>query len=134
MVWIGCEPISLEECLQTIGHNVGGAVGDDSEAGALVTFSGIVRGLEGESRSNSLQYEHYEGMAQREVLALLAEARSRWPVRRAAIYHRVGSVEVGGSSVIVAVSAGHRAEAFEAARFLIDEIKARVPIWKSAAP
>ncbi len=67
----------------------------------------------------------------REMQRLVEASRQRWPLRRVALVHRFGPVAVGEPSVIVAVSAGHRAEAFDAARFLIDELKKSVPIWKS---
>lgn len=107
-----------------------GAGGDDEECGAIVTFTGRVRRREGEGSISALEYEHYEGMAQAEMGRLAAAARERWPVRRLAIVHRTGIVPIGEDSVIVVVAAGHRAEAFEAARFLIDELKKSVPIWK----
>jgi molybdopterin synthase catalytic subunit len=106
--------------------------GTDPETGALVTFSGIVRETEAGRAITHLDYEHYAGMAERELERLVAAARKRWPLRGCAVFHRTGPVAVGEASVIVAVSAGHRAEAFEAARFLIDELKKSVPIWKSA--
>ncbi|MBX3730943.1 MAG: molybdenum cofactor biosynthesis protein MoaE [Candidatus Sumerlaeia bacterium] len=108
------------------------AAGTDAEAGALVVFSGIVRATEGDRQVGHLDYEHYAGMAEREMAKLAEEARRRWPVRRVGLVHRVGPVGVGEPSVLVAVSAGHRDEAFAAARFLIDELKKSVPIWKSA--
>lgn len=128
------EPLSLDAVVREMGHHSrdGDPAGSDPEAGALVTFSGIVRETEGAAKVPHLDYEHYAGMAEREMAKLLAEARRRWPLRRAALVHRIGAVGVGEASVIVAVSAGHRAEAFEAARFLIDELKKSVPIWKSA--
>jgi molybdopterin synthase catalytic subunit len=128
------DPITLDEVVRAIGHQLTAAdgPGDDPEAGALVTFSGIVREREGLGTITHLDYEQYEGMALREIGKLVVVARERWPLRRVALYHRVGRVNVAEASVIVAVSAGHRAEAFAAARFLIDELKLKVPIWKSA--
>lgn len=126
------EPLSLDEVVRAIGHgSLAGEVGKDPEAGALVTFSGIVREKEGEATLTHLHYEHYERMAEKEIAKLFESAREKWPVHRLAIFHRTGLVAVGEASVIVAVSAGHRAEAFEAARFLIDELKKSVPIWKN---
>ncbi len=133
-VRIQTEPLSLDEIISQIGHSVdnGDGAGEDPESGALVTFSGIVRATEGDTTIPSLDYEHYSGMAEQETTKLIDRARKEWPLRRVAIVHRVGAVKVGESSVIVAVSAGHRKEAFAAARFLIDELKVSVPIWKSA--
>lgn len=97
-----------------------------------MTFSGIVRGTENGAPIPHLDYEHYTGMAESQMRQLAEEAKSRWPIRDLALVHRVGAVPAGEASVIVAVAAGHRAESFEAARFLIDELKVRVPIWKAA--
>lgn len=102
------------------------------ENGGRVLFSGCVRATEGDATIDALDYEHYEAMARRELEELAREACARWPLRAVRLVHRVGRVPVGEESVVVAVGAGHRAEAFEAARHLIDELKLRVPIWKSA--
>ncbi len=100
------------------------------EDGAVVTFAGVVRRLEGDRELSSIDYEAYGSMARSALVDILAEAHQRWPRFRARIAHRTGLVEVGEPSVLVVVAAGHRGEAFEVARFLIDELKARVPIWK----
>ena len=127
------EPLALDRVLNLIGHHADGSAGDDSEAGAVVTFSGIVRGTEHGAAIAGLDYEHYVGMAEKEMTRLVSEARQRWPLRRIALVHAVGFVPTARTSVVVAVSAGHRAEAFEAARFLIDELKRSVPVWKQDA-
>ena len=132
VVRVGTAVLSLDAVVAEIGH--GGPAESDPEAGALVTFSGIVREMEGDRAIPRLDYEHYAGMAEQEMAALVAEARRRWPLRRVALVHRVGAVPVGQASVIVAVSAGHRVESFAAARFLIDELKKSVPIWKMTPP
>lgn len=132
IIEIAAGPLHFDALLRRLGHSPDGGTGEDGEAGALVTFSGIVRAREGEGTIGHLDYEHYEGMAQREMEKLVSEARERWPLRRVGLIHRIGRVPVAEVSVLVAVSAGHRAEAFEAARFLIDELKLRVPIWKMA--
>lgn len=130
-VQITPEPLSLDTVIASIGHKGGAEPRDDAEAGALVTFSGIVRATEEGQLIPALEYEHYAGMAEREMARLVERARERWPLRAVALIHRIGTIAVGEPSVIVAVSAGHRAEAFEAARFLIDELKQSVPIWKA---
>lgn len=129
-------PLSLDRALAAIGAAAGPlpAPARDPETGAIVTFSGTVRAGEDGRTISHLAYEHYEGMAQQQMRRLLEEAALRWPILAAALHHRTGPVPVGEASVIVAVAASHRAEAFEAARFLIDELKARVPIWKAAPP
>lgn len=98
--------------------------------GAVVTFAGTVRRLEGSRALSGIVYQAYESMAHQELTRLLDDAHARWPRFRASVAHRVGFVPVGEASVWIGVAAPHRAEAFEVARFLIDELKARVPIWK----
>ncbi|MHB1961839.1 MAG: molybdenum cofactor biosynthesis protein MoaE [Acidimicrobiales bacterium] len=100
--------------------------------GAVVTFAGCVRDhSEGRPGVVSLEYEAYEEPARRRLREVAAAARNRWPsLGRVAIVHRVGMLEVGDDAVVVAVAGPHRDEAFEAARFCIDTVKATVPIWK----
>jgi molybdopterin synthase catalytic subunit len=102
------------------------------DCGALVLFSGTARDhSEGRPGVQRLAYEAYEEKVAPRFEAIAAEARSRWPVLgRLALLHRVGDVPIGESSVVVAASAPHRPEAFAAARFCIDELKATAPIWK----
>lgn len=103
----------------------------DPGAGATVLFLGTVRDhSEGKPNVTHLEYEAYAGVVEEKIAAICAEAATRWPVIAAAAEHRVGSLGIGEVSVGVAVSAGHRAAAFEAGRYLIDELKARAPIWK----
>jgi molybdopterin synthase catalytic subunit/GNAT superfamily N-acetyltransferase len=78
----------------------------------------------------ALDYEAYEAMALEKMQALIEQARSRWPIVRVAFLHRIGRVEVGQPSVIIAVATPHRAEAFDACRFIIEQLKVDVPIWK----
>jgi len=100
--------------------------------GAVVLFSGTARDhADGRDDVTGLEYEAYEEQVVPRLDALAAETRARWPmVGRVILLHRVGRLELTESSVIVAVSAPHRAEAFAAARFAIDTLKATVPIWK----
>jgi molybdopterin synthase catalytic subunit len=105
------------------------------DCGATVTFTGTARDhAPGRPGVHRLEYEAYEEPATARLHALLAELRVRWPsLGRVALLHRVGVVELEDAAVVVAVSAPHRAEAFEAARFAIDELKRSVPIWKREA-
>jgi molybdopterin synthase catalytic subunit len=100
------------------------------QAGAVLLFLGTVREMTGDRRTVALDYDAYPQMAEAKMAELEAEARERWPVVHAGIVHRLGRLELGDASVAVAVSAPHRHQAFEAGRFLIDELKVRVPIWK----
>ncbi|KAK1269674.1 Molybdopterin synthase catalytic subunit [Acorus gramineus] len=99
-------------------------------AGAIATFEGTTRDTFEGRKVVELRYEAYVGMAERKLRSICGEARGRWEVEAVAAAHRVGTVGVGEASVFVAVAAVHRAEAMEACRFVIDEIKASVPIWK----
>lgn len=100
--------------------------------GALVTFCGTARDhAEGRTGVQALVYEAYEQPAIAKLHQLADEARRRWPaVARIALWHRVGELALGDVAVLVAVTAPHRAEAFDAARWCIDTLKATVPIWK----
>ncbi len=100
--------------------------------GAVVVFEGVTRFERDEKLGGlvRLEYEAYGEMAVSEMRRLVGETRRRWPVLRAAMVHRVGAVEIGEASVVMAVACGHRAEAFEACRWLIDTLKKDVPIWK----
>ncbi len=99
-------------------------------AGAVVLFLGTAREVTGSQRTLWLDYEAYADMARQELQRLEAEARGRWPLVGVSIVHRLGRVEIGESSVAIAVSSPHRQAAFEAGQWLIDQIKHHVPIWK----
>jgi molybdopterin synthase catalytic subunit len=100
-------------------------------SGAVVSFSASSRTLRRQGRSARLTYEAYEEAATRRLGEIAEELRRRWPdVERVALLHRVGDLALSEPSVAVVVSAPHRAEAFEAARFGIDTLKETVPIWK----
>jgi molybdopterin synthase catalytic subunit len=99
-------------------------------AGAVCTFLGTVREMTGERRTAALDYEAYPDMAVKKMTELEAEARRRWPILELAMVHRVGHLELGEVSVVVAVGCPHREQAFEACRWLIDTLKEVVPIWK----
>lgn len=104
----------------------------DPAAGAVVLFSGTVRDhAEHRTGVTQLTYEAYESEVAPRLADIAAEMRRRWPsLRKAALLHRVGTLGLTESSVVVAASAPHRDAAFEAARFGIDTLKATVPIWK----
>lgn len=103
----------------------------DPAAGCSIVFTGTVRNhAPGRDGVTLLEYEAYAGVVESKMAEVVAEARTRWPIYRVAVSHRTGSLQVGEPAVVVAVSAAHRSECFEAARYLIDEIKARAPIWK----
>ena len=102
----------------------------DPAAGASVLFLGTTRNENAGRRVTRLEYEAFTSMAVREMRQLARQAQRRWPLRRVAMVHRTGVVPIGDTSVGIAVSAAHRAEAFEACHWLIDRLKEIVPIWK----
>ena len=102
----------------------------DEDAGGIVLFVGTIRNQTKGKEVKGLDYEVYRPMAERQIAKLEEEIRKRWPVRSIRLIHREGRVKVGEVSVVVAVSAVHREEAFEAARYAIDRIKESFPIWK----
>jgi molybdopterin synthase catalytic subunit len=102
----------------------------DPAAGAVVLFSGTVRDHSDAGGVTGLDYESWDERALSEMQAIGEQLFERWPIRRAALWHRTGRLAVGEISVIVAVSAPHRDEAFAAGRHGIERIKHDVPIWK----
>lgn len=99
-----------------------------TDAGAIVTFTGLCRGEEG--RLEALELEHYPGMAEAEIRRIADEAARRWPLLGISVIHRFGWVVPGENIVLVATASVHRQAAFEAAAFLMDFMKSRAPFWK----
>lgn len=102
----------------------------DDGAGAYVTFEGWVRNKNDGRPVESLEYEAYQALAEKEGEKIVEEALERFAIRSARCVHRVGKLELGDMAVWVGVTAEHRGAAFEACKFIIDETKSRVPIWK----
>ncbi|MFQ5740571.1 MAG: molybdenum cofactor biosynthesis protein MoaE [Acidobacteriota bacterium] len=100
------------------------------ESGAIVTFDGTVRNEARGKEVTHLSYEAYSAMAIREMEKIRARAMRQWPITEMTIVHRLGRLEIGETSVFIAVSSAHRSDAFEACRFAIDTLKSTVPIWK----
>lgn len=100
------------------------------QAGAVVTFSGLVRGDENGRKIRALFLEHYPGMTQNSLRAIADEAAARWPLLGVVIIHRIGELLPGEQIVFVGVSSAHRAAAFAACDFLMDYLKTRAPFWK----
>ncbi len=99
-------------------------------AGAIVTFVGATRDNTAGRRVLLLEYEAYRPMADQQLQRVADEMRERWDLKGVAIHHRLGRLEIGEASLVVAVSSAHRKNAFEACHFSIDRIKQIVPIWK----
>ncbi len=97
-------------------------------AGAVVTFTGIVRDVGG--TLSGMEIEHYPGMTERAIRGIMEEAAARWSLMDALVIHRFGKLAPGETIMMVATAAGHRGEAFAAAEFLMDYLKSRAPFWK----
>lgn len=100
------------------------------ESGAVVLFLGTVRELSEGRSVASLEYDAYVPMAEKKLEEVVTDARRQWPLNHVAVTHRFGRLELGDIAVAVVTASGHRAEAFESARWIMDTIKAVVPIWK----
>lgn len=120
MPYLTRHPISLDDLVRAV---------QAPQRGGIASFLGLVRN-EQEGRSVlRLEYSAFEPMAEEEMARIVAEAEARWPAR-VALRHRLGVLAVSDVAVAVAVGAGHRGPAFEACRYVIEQIKQRVPIWK----
>jgi molybdopterin synthase catalytic subunit/molybdopterin converting factor small subunit len=126
------EPVdSYRVVEQPLSPDAIAAAVDDPGAGGIVIFSGVVRNETGGRSVKFLEYEAHAPMAEAKMREIGRDLRGRWPgVKRVAILHRIGRLEIGESSVLIAVSAAHRQEAFEACKFAIDTLKRTVPVWK----
>jgi molybdopterin synthase catalytic subunit len=124
-VWVALtpDPLSMERAATWVTR---------PDCGAVVVFGGTVRDhAAGRPGVSELEYEAYSGQVEPRLAAIATEARLRWPeVGRLALWHRIGTLGVTECSVVVAASAAHRGDAFDAARFCIDTLKTTVPIWK----
>jgi molybdopterin synthase catalytic subunit len=98
--------------------------------GGVVTFQGVVRDNARGKQVRSLEYDAYVEMAEQQMAQIAAEVERRWEASTVAMVHRIGPLEIGECSVAVVVACPHRAEAFEACRYVIDTLKSTVPIWK----
>ncbi len=114
-------PLALDACVAAVRR---------SGSGGIVTFTGSVRDYSEGKSVEFLEYEAYEPMALRALEQVSQETCERWPVQAMAIQHRLGRLEIGEDAVVIAVACPHRAEAFEACRYVIDRLKEVVPIWK----
>jgi molybdopterin synthase catalytic subunit len=115
------QPIAPDEAVREVASD---------DAGAIATFIGTTRARSRGRDVIRLEYEAYEGMAEETMASIAAELKQRYDVHEIAIHHRVGVVEVGDTSVVIAVSAAHRGDALSACRDAIDTLKVSVPLWK----
>ncbi len=121
MVTLTTEPIEVTTALTYL---------QSEQAGAIDLFLGVVRDNTQERPVDRLEYEAYDRMAISEMQKIADEAQQQWPILRYAIIHRKGTLQIGEMAVLIGVATAHRADAFEACRYIIDTIKKTVPIWK----
>ena len=122
--------IRIQEADFDIGREIAALTEGRTDIGAVVTFSGICRGSEGDEAIAALTLEHYPGMAEAEIARHTETAMSRWPLTGLTVIHRVGRIEPGQNIVLVLAASAHRQAAFQAAEFLMDYLKANAPFWK----
>lgn len=109
-----------------------GSVPYSNHSGAIIEFHGVVRSQENHIEIAGINYECFEAMAYKEFVRIFRDTLEKWPIHSICLHHRTGPVKAGEPSLYVRVSAGHRAEAFSACQWMIDEMKRSVPIWKKA--
>src|SRR5256712_14220746 len=120
MSYLTRSPISLDVLLAEVASPT---------CGGTCVFLGTVRNSPDEHGVTAIEYSAYEEMVEAEFGRLLADAGTRWPDARIAVRHRLGTIAAGEASIGIAAAAPHRAQAFEACRFVIEEVKQRVPLW-----
>lgn len=106
------------------------ALGGDGRAGALASFVGLVRGGDADGPIAAMELEHYPGMTEKSLQAIVAAAAGRWSILDAVVIHRIGPLQPGERIVLVAVSSAHRGDAFAACEYIMDRLKTDAPFWK----
>ena len=122
--------IRIQEADFDVGREIAALTKGRTDIGAVVSFSGICRGSEGDEAIAALTLEHYPDMAEAEIMRHAQTALSRWPLTGLTVIHRVGRIVPGENIVLVVTASAHRQAAFEAAEFLMDYLKANAPFWK----
>ena len=120
--------LSVQEAAFDAGAELNAFTAGVTGAGAVVSFTGIVRDLSGTLQA--MEIEHYPGMTHSAISAMMDEAVTRWSLSDALVIHRHGRLEPGEQIMMVATASAHRVAAFEAAEFLMDYLKSRAPFWK----
>lgn len=119
--------VRVQEADFDVGAELDALAAGDTDIGAVVSFTGLVRGTGG---TREMTLEHYPGMTEKALAAIEAEAHGRWLLQTTLIIHRIGPLAPGARIVLVATASRHRGAAFEAAEFLMDFLKTRAPFWK----
>lgn len=112
------------------GREIAALRGQDPRVGAVASFIGTVRDVNDDASVATMTLEHYPGMTEKALEAIVAEARTRFAILDALVIHRVGELRPADQIVLVAVTSGHRGDAFDACRFIMDYLKTRAPFWK----
>ncbi|PKO90442.1 MAG: molybdopterin synthase catalytic subunit MoaE [Betaproteobacteria bacterium HGW-Betaproteobacteria-10] len=116
-----------------LGFELTAARANDPRVGALASFVGLVRDMNEGAGVSEMTLEHYPGMTEKALEAIVTEAKERWAIYNALVIHRVGPLKPCDQIVLVAVTSSHRAEAFTACEFIMDYLKTRAPFWKREA-
>jgi molybdopterin synthase catalytic subunit len=122
--------VSVQTADFDIGVEIEALVGADRDVGAVVSFTGLVREMTGAGAITGMELEHYPGMTERALEAIVEEAQARWPLQGVRVIHRHGPLAPGDRIVLVLTASRHREAAFAAAAFLMDYLKTRAPFWK----
>jgi len=124
------ERVSIQTADFDLGAEVAALRAGDGGVGAVCSFIGTVRDRSDGSAVSAMELEHYPGMTERAIEAMIDEAQRRFDIRAARVIHRVGPLDVGDQIVLVVVSSAHRGESFQACEFLMDYLKTQAPFWK----
>ncbi len=122
--------VRVQEADFDVGAEIRAIAAGNTDVGAIVTFTGTVRGEAKGGPIDAMTLEHYPGMTEAELERVESEARARWPLAGSLIVHRYGELKPGENIVLVVTASRHRHAAFEAAEFLMDYLKSRAPFWK----
>ena len=122
--------MGFDPCVELAAYQ-DGLVGRRGQYGAVISFVGTMRDFNDDRLVQAMTLEHYPGMTEKHLREICAEAERQWDILDTLILHRVGEVRPGDPIVLVAVWSAHRAAAFEACRYLIEELKTRAPFWKN---
>ena len=125
--------VRIQEADFDVGAELAALQGDRTDIGAVASFVGCVRGHTREDDVSALTLEHYPGMTERSIEAMIVEAQARFALQGAIVIHRVGRLLPGERIVLVAVASSHRREAFQGCEFLMDYLKTHAPFWKKEA-
>jgi molybdopterin synthase catalytic subunit len=123
-------PVRVQAGDFDVGAEIAGLRRDNPKVGAVASFVGVVRDLNDGDSVGRMTLEHYPGMTEKAIEAVVAEARSRWDIIDVTVVHRVGELKPTDQIVLVVVASGHRGEAFAACEFIMDYLKTRAPFWK----